>query len=227
MKKGKFKKGKFKKGKFIILEGTDYAGKSTCIRSLVNKLEKEGIKFVNTIEPGSLLDGKKHMDLCNEIRMQLLNNKQEPKVEALLFAMSRYFHTLDIIEYLNKGYHVICDRYFISSLAYQSINLGIYNVYDYNKYAIELLKDYEVYNLILTLDYDTYKERASFREQDAMESVSENTIKARLTNMKEIKTALETLGMNNWANNLYLIDATQTKKEVLNNVEKILNKIIG
>ena len=216
-----------KKGKLIIFEGTDYAGKSTCIRTLVDKLKKENIKFVNTIEPGNLLQDSKHELLCNKIRLHLLNNKQDSRTEALLFAMSRYFHTLDIIEYLNKGYYVICDRYFISSLAYQSINIGVYNVYEYNKHALELLKDYEVYNFIFTLDYDTYKKRSSYREQDAMEKVSENIVKLRLKNMSKIKETLKPLNMNKWINNLYFIDATQTKEEVFNNVEQIINKIIG
>lgn len=215
------------KGKLIILEGTDFAGKTTCIKALKDDLESKSIKFVTTLEPGSGLKEGNFYDFCNDIRMKLLTEKYDSKVEAWMFATSRYFHTLDIINYLNNGYHVICDRFFISSLAYQAIKIGISNVYDYNKLALDLLKDYEVYNLIMTLDFDVYKTRSLLRENDVIENVSEKMIKLRIDNMKDAKTILSVLKMEKWKENTYFIDATQTKEKQIKECIETINKIIN
>lgn len=217
-----------KKGKLIIFEGTDYSGKSTCINQIQRHLLRIDHKFVNTFEPGNGFEQGEHIGVCNEIRRVLLSTKTKPKLEALLFSASRYYHTLDMINYLNEGYDVICDRYFLSSLAYQGLSCGFNYIHACNKHALDLLNGYEVYNIVLTLDYNTYKKRSSYREQDAMEDVSVNKIKSRIENMKDAKTILKRLDMNEWVANTYFIDATQDKqsqiKECTDLVLNILNK---
>lgn len=215
------------KGELIIVDGPDFAGKTTVIKHLEQLLKKQEKKVITTFEPGSNIVEKRHYSLCNEIRKQLLTKKHDDNAEALLFAMSRYFHTLDIVEYLKDGYYVICDRYFLSSLAYQGHKIGGHSVYSYNKPALDLLDDYKVHNIVLTLDIDTYKERASKRDKDAMEDVSEEEIKIRLNNVIHADIGLDMLGMSKWAYDLRFVDGTNSKEEVLKEVQTIINNIIG
>ena len=46
------------KGKFIILEGMDFSGKTTCAKKLVEILTEKGIECVFTREPGGTLEGE-------------------------------------------------------------------------------------------------------------------------------------------------------------------------
>lgn len=215
-----------KKGKLIVIEGPDFAGKSTCISSI---FEDDIVNTGNLLisrEPGSYFNDS-YYSICNDIRKTLLKEKMSVNNEALLFAMSRYFHTLSIVENLNKGFNVICDRYFISSLCYQGPSLGIDKVYEYNKHALELLKDYEVHNIIFTLTYETYKKRSSYRKADAMEQVSEDVIKQRLNRVSNIHEDLKALNMNEWIKRISYVDANKTQDEVFKQVKTIMNNIIG
>ena len=104
------------KGKFITFEGIDGCGKSTQVKKLVeffNKTKKTAI-FVR--EPGGT-------QISEEIREILLNRHLEDisdRTEALLITGSRSQLTHEIIiPNLNKGLHVVADRYSDSTLAYQ------------------------------------------------------------------------------------------------------------
>jgi len=104
------------KGKFITFEGIDGCGKSTQVKKLVeffNKTKKTAI-FVR--EPGGT-------QISEEIREILLNRHLEDisdRTEALLMTGSRSQLTHEIIiPNLNKGLHVVADRYSDSTLAYQ------------------------------------------------------------------------------------------------------------
>lgn len=216
-----------KKGKLIIVEGPDFAGKSTCINSAIfDNSDFNTENLVISREPGSYFNDENYF-ICNEIRSTLLKEKTSIKNEALLFAASRYFHTLSIIDKLNKGFNVLCDRYFISSLCYQGLVLGSKKIYDYNKLALNLLKDYEVHNIIFLLSYDTYNKRRSYRKADAMEQVSEEVIKKRLDKFSNIDKDLKELELNSWIENLHFVDANASKEEVNKKVTSIINNIIG
>ena len=101
---------------FISFEGIDGCGKSTQVKKLVeffNKTKKTAI-FVR--EPGGT-------QISEEIREILLNRHLEDisdRTEALLMTGSRSQLTHEIIiPNLNKGLHVVADRYSDSTLAYQ------------------------------------------------------------------------------------------------------------
>ena len=102
-----------RKAVFIVLEGIDGSGKTTLAKSLKEKLEAKGYKTQLTAEPtsgpvGSLLRSEKIGD---------------PKAETLLFVADRSCHTSEIRGLLEKGISVISDRYYASTLAYQSAAL--------------------------------------------------------------------------------------------------------
>lgn len=103
---------------FIVFEGIDGAGTSTQIKKLV---ESNPEKFIATAEPTSGPTGK-------FLRQMLAGDFHlDEKTNAYLFAADRCQHIYGqdgIIENLNKGKCVVSDRYFFSSMAYQSISCG-------------------------------------------------------------------------------------------------------
>ena len=104
------------KGKFITFEGIDGCGKSTQVKKLVECFNETTKTAIFVREPG----GKQ---ISEEIREILLNRHLEDisdRTEALLMTGSRSQLTHEIIiPNLNKGLHVLADRYSDSTLAYQ------------------------------------------------------------------------------------------------------------
>ncbi len=104
-----------KKGKFIVIEGVDGAGKGTQISLLKKELKERGKlnDFVFVREPGGTEAGDK-------IRDVILNNKIFSKTELLLFYASRNeLLQKVIVPALKSGKNVVCDRYELSTFAYQ------------------------------------------------------------------------------------------------------------
>ncbi len=124
---------------FITFEGGEGSGKTTCIKHVVETLEKEGKTVVLTREPGGT-------PISEEIRNVILDKKNtdmDPRTEALLYAASRRQHIVQkILPSLKEGKIVISDRFLDSSLAYQggARNLGIEEIYKINQYATEGLE---------------------------------------------------------------------------------------
>ena len=152
------------KGKLIIFEGPDFSGKSTQIKLLKPELIKNN-NILYTREPGSYLP--ETQEYCESIRNTILNNDLDPFQEARLFAESRYAHTKEMIKYINEGYNILCDRYIISSLAYQGYaqNLGKERIYELNRATIDLLEEnnLSLYCLKFSLSERAWKERKEKR----------------------------------------------------------------
>ena len=99
------------KGLFIVLEGIDGSGKTTLARSLKSQLESvRGWEVRLTAEPTKGPVGS----LLREERID------SPRAEAMLFIADRACHTDEIRKLTESGTTVICDRYYASTLAYQS-----------------------------------------------------------------------------------------------------------
>lgn len=123
------------KGLFIALEGPDGSGKSTIAKLLADYLEKNKIPHILTREPGGTGIGEKIRDLILDKK----NTNMSDQTEALLYAASRSQHVDEkILPSLKEGKTVICDRFVLSSLAYQGKGrgLGIGNVKKINDFAI-------------------------------------------------------------------------------------------
>ena len=103
------------KGKLVSIEGIDGCGKTTHTRLLAEWLRANGYKVVVTDEPTEGIIGRIiKRALRGEIKIQVTT-------EALLFAADRIQHIAEVVRpALKAGKIVITERYFYSSLAYQS-----------------------------------------------------------------------------------------------------------
>ena len=121
---------------FIVFDGPDGTGKSTQIALLKEKLESAGARVTVTREPGGC-------PLSEKIRLLLLdpqNRGMDPMAEALLYAAARAQHLEDtVLPALARGETVLCDRYLLSSLAYQGYGreLGTDWILSINRAALE------------------------------------------------------------------------------------------
>ncbi len=123
---------------FIAFEGIDGSGKSTQLEMLKNYLEAQGRRLHVTREPSDLSIGK-------TIRRYLTGElRADNRVIAALFVADRLEHILDESEGLlakqNAGFDIICDRYYFSSYAYQSVDMPMDWIINANTVAAELLK---------------------------------------------------------------------------------------
>jgi len=101
-------------GLFVVFEGIDGSGKSSVCRSVKKTLEAEDENVIITAEPTD-----------SDIGQMIRNGENfTPETEALLFVADRACHTAEIKKWVEKGFIVLCDRYYASTLAYQAASLG-------------------------------------------------------------------------------------------------------
>jgi dTMP kinase len=103
-----------RKGKLIAIEGIDGAGKTTFAKALFETLKKRGINCIFSCEPTSGPFGEK-------IKSALIKKESNPQDLKLLFLKDRKWHVENIIiPALEAQKWIILDRYYPSTLAYQS-----------------------------------------------------------------------------------------------------------
>lgn len=133
------------RGRFIVLEGIDGAGTTSQLRHVVEWLERKGELVHATREP---TDGPIGLVLRQILRGRLVATPGvahgdarpqpvDPAAVALLFAADRLDHLHnEIVPHLEAGRHVVCDRYVLSSLAYQSLETDLRFVRNINEKAL-------------------------------------------------------------------------------------------
>lgn len=126
--------------KFIVIEGIDGAGSSTQARLLVDWLNQRGRKAALTAEPtrgpvGALLrqvlEGRVVAKRPDGSRATVDND-----VIALPFAADRLDHLdCEVLPLLGQGSQVVSDRYYHSSLLYQSLEGDLAWIRELNAHA--------------------------------------------------------------------------------------------
>lgn len=162
-----------KRGTFITFEGPEGGGKTTQAKRLLARLTAEGYEVIYTREPGGTPTGE-------AIREILQYDKAgEPlcdQSEVFLFAASRaqLVRTV-IIPALERGAHVICDRFADSTTVYQGYGRGfdIEQMIMINNFAINgavpditILLDIEVSS---GFDRIASRQRELFQKSDRIE----------------------------------------------------------
>lgn len=110
------KQKKLERGFFVVLEGIDGCGKTTQAKKLVKVLREKGFEVVFLKEPS---DGRWGKTIKEKARHQ---NGLTPEQEFKLFQKDREENVkLNIKPALKERNIVILDRYYFSTMAYQSV----------------------------------------------------------------------------------------------------------
>lgn len=108
--------------RFITIEGTEGAGKSTCMSVVAEALGEAEITLLQTREPGGT-------ELGEDVRELLLGHRHtgmSDDAELMLMFAARAEHLQQkILPALSKGSWVLCDRFTDASYAYQGDGRGI------------------------------------------------------------------------------------------------------
>jgi len=161
------------KGFFIALEGIDGCGKSTQIKALAEWLPASGLmpdgaQLVVAKEPGGTAFGA---SLRNMLLTPEVGKEPCPRAELLLYMADRAQHVDTVImPALNNGHWVLCDRYSMSTVAYQGYGRG------WPRYDIQMLNHYASIglwpDLILWIDIsvDEALKRTRNKQPDRIEA---------------------------------------------------------
>jgi dTMP kinase len=102
---------------FITFEGSEGSGKSTQAERLAARIQRCGVPYVLTREPGGTPIGESIRDL---LQFAPHNSNMTPEAELLLFEASRSQLVREVIKpALERGRCVIADRFFDSTTVYQ------------------------------------------------------------------------------------------------------------
>lgn len=146
--------------KFITFEGGEGCGKSTQAKKLYKHLLKKGEKAILTREPGGT-------DFAEKLRSEILlsgDGISDPLTEFLIISAARKDHVDNLIKpKLKDGYTVICDRFFDSSLAYQSYFKGLSAELMHKIHDLTLSGFQPDLTIFLDIDLETAKSRVSSR----------------------------------------------------------------
>jgi len=130
-------------GRFIAIEGIDGAGTTTQARLLAEWLRGQGRQVLLTAEP---TDGP-----VGRVIRDILRGQEAGACEgtmALLFAADRALHLHQrILPALERGAVVVSDRHYLSSLAYQSVEVEM-------EWVAELNARFHRPDLMVLLDLD-------------------------------------------------------------------------
>ncbi len=202
------------KGKFITFEGCEGSGKSTQVAMFREYLEKNGIDYVFTREPG----GTEIAEKIRGIILDVKNAKMTDECEALLYSAARAQHIKEkIIPALNEGKLVLCDRYIDSSYAYQAYarGLGIDFIKKINSYAVEnCMPDYTVFLNISSTD--AFSRKGGQDKDDRLEQVGLEFHKKVFDGYKKVIDAEP--------DRFLIIDCMGSKYNTHNNIVKALKE---
>ena len=202
------------RGRFIVFEGLDGSGKSTQISLLEKKLKAEGRKVAITAEPTQSVTG-------GALRDALSGNYERSQAElAAMFLADRIFHNVNkntgIRAALEKGFDVICDRYYYSSFAYQGMDCGLDWVMKMNLDCPEIMKPDVC--IFLDLDAEGSKRRIDTNRAAAEIFEQEETLKAVRSKFFEVFELLED-------ENIRIIDASRSIDEIAEDISAVVDAL--
>ncbi|MBP5293516.1 MAG: dTMP kinase [Clostridia bacterium] len=166
------------KGKFIVIEGLDGSGKSSIAKDLTKLIsEKTGASCLYEREPYDEDPAGKviRASLAKELSI-------EPETMAFLNVASRIEHIHHLKPILDGGTSVVCDRYYLSNMAYnQTDALSMEAIYDLNRVCLDMLKPDLVLFLNVSIE-ESRKRRAKDATRGQAELYETDTVQLQVRN---------------------------------------------
>jgi len=183
---------------FLVVEGVDGCGKSTQARLLSEWLEEQGVGVFLTAEPTSGRIGK-------FIREVLSGSENvDAKTLALLFTADRMEHiSCEIEPALLAKKTVVCERYYHSTIAYQS-SQGVDR-----SWLVELNRFAKKPDLTIFIDVDPSK------------AVSRTTTEEIFENKKFLESVRKNYLL---FNDLTTVDGSGTLEEVFEEIKQVFSQ---
>ncbi|MDP7593446.1 MAG: dTMP kinase [Litorilituus sp.] len=205
------------KGVMIVFDGSNGAGKTTVIKEIEKHLLSKGFDVVLTREPGGTAIGEK----IRNVILDPSTPEMSFMTELMLFGAGRAQHLQEkILPALKAGKIVISDRFDAATFSFQHYARGIdleiittINDLALNGFSPDL-------NVILDLDPKEGLKRVQSRGEglDRLEDQKlDFLLKARNGYLQQAKTQ---------PNKFSVIDASQSKEQVLTQVISIIDDLL-
>lgn len=189
------------KGKFIVFEGLDGAGTTTQLKLLAENLRQNNVSVFVTAEPVN-------ESPTGKLIRSILRGEQTvtPETLALLYVADRNEHLYGkngVMEHINNGETVICDRYLYSSIAYQSVNCNEKFISDINNNFLDA-------DMIIYVDTPVDECLNRINKRGETKEIFEK--KSYLDKVKANYDKLFT--MKSWHRNVVTIDGRDTPEKI-------------
>jgi dTMP kinase len=200
------------RGKLIVFEGIDGSGKSSHALKVTERLSREGYAVQRTFEP---TDSEIGVLLRRYLKGEIAASE---RTIATLFLADRLDHITrkgGLLDMLEAGYNVVCDRYLYSSIAYNCASESLDWVAALQQAAHDLLApDIVVY---LDLPLSIMEQRLQNRN---FKEIYENVAFQRRVQERY----REAFGL--WQDNVVTIDCNRVKSEVAEDVWQAVRKVL-
>lgn len=218
------------RGKFIVIEGIDGSGKSTQVKKIKDMFFDMDLPVHITRECTDNPIGKLLRDLYLPGK-----RKCDERVINMLYAADRLDHITNeengMLHYLENGVNVVSDRYYLSSLAYDTYSYvgtsdyypALRDIANRNRVNMDLLTP------DVTIYIDVYPEVASERIQKARGN-EEITIYENLDKLNKIyksyKLAIDFLHQDR-GENIRIVDGMFSQDIITQNIKSIINSVLN
>jgi dTMP kinase len=181
--------------RFITFEGGEGVGKSTQVKRLLTRLNRNSVAAVRTREPGGT-------PRAEAIRAFILQGRSESwgaGAEAVLFAAARLDHVNQLIApSLDAGRWVISDRFHDSTRAYQGLTGGVDDKLIRGLETLALNGRAPDLTFVLDMDPETAFRRVRERElEGALQATGDRFEKEDLEWHRRLREAFLEIARNN------------------------------
>lgn len=207
-----------KKGKFIVFEAIDGSGTSTQARLLHDYLFKKGYRVFLTEEPTSGPIGNL-IRLALKKRVRMTGDKKlDDRQLAFLFAADRHDHLYNevdgVMPKVEEGWIVICTRYVLSSIVYNSTEEAEH------KFVRSLNSEFPMPDLTLFIDCPLDVCLSRLNQGRPVKDIYENREKLKQTRVSYDQLLVEYPGEVQMVNGQ--LEMMEQHKEIVKMVEGLL-----
>jgi len=210
------------KGKFIVIEGVDGSGKSTQAYLLSKYLGERKMRVLPTREPGGTPIGERVRDILLDPN----GTPMIPECEMLLYMASRAQLAGEVLKpSLERGLHVVSERYIWSSLAYQGYagGIAIESIEEIGRLATAGLEP--DLTIILDVDPEIAFERDKIPaglDQPAYDRIEKKGVEFQ----KKVREGFIEIARRN-PEKIRVVDASRPPKVVFEDIKRLVSGVIG